>query len=104
VRTLTANAIETIDANGLQLHDIDLFVLHQANGRILSAVRDSLGVASERMLDTIADVGNTSAASIPLALAGAREAGLLADGATVLLGAVGAGFTWGAVVVKWGKA
>jgi 3-oxoacyl-[acyl-carrier-protein] synthase III len=104
VRTLTANAIETIDANGLQLHDIDLFVLHQANGRILSAVRDSLGVASERMLDTIADVGNTSAASIPLALAGAREAGLLADGATLLLGAVGAGFTWGAVVVKWGKA
>jgi 3-oxoacyl-[acyl-carrier-protein] synthase-3 len=56
------------------------------------------------MLDTIADVGNTSAASIPLALAEAREAGLLTDGATVLLGAVGAGFTWGAVVVRWGRA
>jgi 3-oxoacyl-[acyl-carrier-protein] synthase-3 len=56
------------------------------------------------MLDAIAEVGNTSAASIPLALAEARERGLLAGGATVLLGAVGAGFTWGAVVVEWGDA
>jgi 3-oxoacyl-[acyl-carrier-protein] synthase III len=51
----------------------------------------------------IAEVGNTSAASIPLALATARERGLLHDGDTVLLGAVGAGFTWGAVVVEWGN-
>jgi 3-oxoacyl-[acyl-carrier-protein] synthase-3 len=101
VRTLVANAVETLAANDLALEDVDLFVLHQANGRILTSVREALGVEPERVLDAIAEVGNTSAASIPLALAEARERGLLADGATVLLGAVGAGFTWGAVVVEW---
>src|SRR4051794_5827913 len=101
VRTLVANAVETVAANGLELDDIDLFVLHQANGRILTAVAEALAVQPERVLDAIAEVGNTSAASIPLALAHARESGLLADGATVLLGAVGAGFTWGAVVIEW---
>lgn len=101
VRTLVTNAAETAAANGLELDDIDLFVLHQANGRIITAVREALGVDPERVLDVIAEVGNTSAASIPLALAEARERGLLDDGATVLLGAVGAGFTWGAVVVEW---
>jgi 3-oxoacyl-[acyl-carrier-protein] synthase III len=104
VRALTTNAIQTVVANGLTLDDIDLFVLHQANGRILSAVREALGVEPDRVLDTIAEVGNTSAASIPLALAEAREGGLLPDGATVLLGAVGAGFTWGSVIVRWGDA
>jgi 3-oxoacyl-[acyl-carrier-protein] synthase-3 len=101
VRTLAANAVETVAANELELDDVDLFVLHQANGRILSSVGEALGVEPERVLDAIAEVGNTSAASIPLALAEARERGLLSDGATVLLGAVGAGFTWGAVVVEW---
>jgi 3-oxoacyl-[acyl-carrier-protein] synthase III len=101
VRTLVTNAVETVAANGLELDEIDLYVLHQANGRIITAVREALGVEPERVLDAIAEVGNTSAASIPLALAEARERGLLADGATVLLGAVGAGFTWGAVVVDW---
>jgi 3-oxoacyl-[acyl-carrier-protein] synthase III len=101
VRTLVTNAIETVAANDLALEDIDLYVLHQANSRIISAVREGLGVEPERVLDVIAEVGNTSAASIPLALAEARERGLLADGSKVLLGAVGAGFTWGAVVVDW---
>jgi 3-oxoacyl-[acyl-carrier-protein] synthase-3 len=104
VSTLASNAVETVAANGLELDDIDLFVLHQANGRILTAVRETLGLAPERVLDVIANVGNTSAASIPLALAEARERGAIPDGARVLLGAVGAGFTWGAVVVEWGGA
>jgi 3-oxoacyl-[acyl-carrier-protein] synthase-3 len=101
VRTLVANATETVAANGLDLDDVDLFVLHQANGRILTAVREALGVPPERVLDAIAEVGNTSAASLPLALAEARQRGVLADGDRVLLGAVGAGFTWGAVIVEW---
>jgi 3-oxoacyl-[acyl-carrier-protein] synthase-3 len=101
VRTLATNAAETVAANGLALDDIDLFVLHQANGRILTAVQEALGVEPERVLDAIAEVGNTSAASLPLALAEARERGLLTDGARVLLGAVGAGFTCGAVVIEW---
>jgi 3-oxoacyl-[acyl-carrier-protein] synthase III len=103
VRTFVNNAIETVAANDLELDDIDLFVLHQANGRIVSAVAEGLGVEPERVIDVIAEVGNTSAASIPLALAEARERGLLEDGAKVLLGAVGAGFTWGAVVLEWGN-
>ena len=104
VATLATNARETVAANGLELDDIGLFVLHQANGRILSAVCEALGVGSERMLDAIAELGNTSAASIPLALADARERGLLRSGDRVLLGAVGAGFTWGATIVEWGSA
>jgi 3-oxoacyl-[acyl-carrier-protein] synthase-3 len=101
VRTLATNAVEAVAANDLELDDIDLFVLHQANGRILSSVREALGVEPDRVLDVIADVGNTSAASIPLGLAQARDRGLLRDGSKVLLGAVGAGFTWGAVVIDW---
>lgn len=101
VRTFVANAVETVAENELELDEIDLFVLHQANGRILTAVADALGVDHARVLDAIAEVGNTSAASIPLALAEARERGLLRDGSKLLLGAVGAGFTWGAVVVEW---
>ena len=104
VRTLATNAAETVAANGLELDDIDLFVLHQANGRILTGVRQVLGVPAERVLDVIAEVGNTSAASIPLALDAARRRDLLPRGARVLMGAVGAGFTWGAVVVEWGTA
>jgi 3-oxoacyl-[acyl-carrier-protein] synthase-3 len=104
VTTLAANALETVTANGLAIDDIDLFVLHQANGRILTAVAETLGVPAERVLDVIAERGNTSAASIPLALADARERGQLEPGNRVLLGAVGAGFTWGATVVEWGRA
>jgi 3-oxoacyl-[acyl-carrier-protein] synthase-3 len=104
VTTLSNNARETVAANGLELDDIALFVLHQANGRILSAVGEQLGVDASRMLDAIGELGNTSAASIPLALADARDRGLLRDGDRVLLGAVGAGFTWGATVIDWGSA
>jgi 3-oxoacyl-[acyl-carrier-protein] synthase-3 len=104
VATLAINAAEAVAASDLSLDDIDLFVLHQANGRILSAVAEALGVEQERVLNVIAEAGNTSAASIPLALAQARAQGRISDGDRVLLGAVGAGFTWGAVVVDWGMA
>jgi 3-oxoacyl-[acyl-carrier-protein] synthase-3 len=104
VATLASNAAEAVAAAGLELGDIDLFVLHQANGRILTAVAETLGVAPERVLNAIAEVGNTSAASIPLALADARAQQRIADGDRLLLGAVGAGFTWGATVVEWGPA
>jgi 3-oxoacyl-[acyl-carrier-protein] synthase-3 len=104
IATLCDNARQTLAANGLTREDIDLFVLHQANGRILSGVAEGLGVDPKRVLDVIADIGNTSAASIPLALAHAQRDGRLAAGDRVLLGAVGAGFTWGATVVTWGAA
>jgi 3-oxoacyl-[acyl-carrier-protein] synthase-3 len=89
-----------VQRSGLELDDVDRFVLHQANGRILLAVGEALGVAPERMVDAIADVGNTSAASIPLALCAAQPR----PGERLVLAAVGAGFTWGACVVEWGDA
>jgi 3-oxoacyl-[acyl-carrier-protein] synthase-3 len=95
---------EVLVRAGLTTDDIDLFVYHQANGRITSAVAEALDLTDGRVLDVIADVGNTSAASIPLALAEARERGLLRPGARIVLGAVGAGFTWGATILEWGQA
>jgi 3-oxoacyl-[acyl-carrier-protein] synthase III len=91
-----------VERAGLQLRDVDLFVYHQANARILAAVADRLGVADERVFNCIAETGNTSAASLPLALGQAREQGLLQAGANVVVGAVGAGLTWGAGVMEWG--
>jgi 3-oxoacyl-[acyl-carrier-protein] synthase-3 len=85
----------------LELDDIDLFVYHQANGRILRAVGEQLGIEEERVVDCIADYGNTSAATLPLALAHALDGGRLQAGDRVLLGAFGAGFTWGAGVIEW---
>ena len=84
---------------GLTLDDIDLFVYHQANARITRALGERLGLAAERVVDVIDDLGNSSAATLPLALAEAERDGRLRPGARVLLGAFGAGFTWGAGVI-----
>jgi 3-oxoacyl-[acyl-carrier-protein] synthase-3 len=102
VGRMTQATREALAAAELELHDIDLFVYHQANARILRAVGEQLGVAEECVVDCIADYGNTSAATLPLALAHAIEQGRLKAGDRVLLGAFGAGFTWGAGVIEWG--
>ncbi len=86
---------------GVHIHDLELLVFHQANMRILRALTERLGLDPERVVCTIAEHGNTSAASIPLALGEARERGLLHGGDRVLLAAFGAGFTWGATVITW---
>src|SRR5579875_3764364 len=93
---------QAVHASGLSFEDIDLFVYHQANGRILTAVGERLGLDPARVVDCIADHGNTSAATLPLALDHAAAHGRLHDGDRVLLGAFGAGFTWGAAVLEWG--
>ncbi|HEY0318651.1 MAG TPA: beta-ketoacyl-ACP synthase 3 [Solirubrobacterales bacterium] len=93
---------DAVAAAGLSLVDVDLFVYHQANARILRAVGERLELPAERVVECIGRFGNTSAASIPLALEDARLAGTLVSGAKVLLGAFGAGLTWGATVVEWG--
>jgi 3-oxoacyl-[acyl-carrier-protein] synthase-3 len=103
VARLTLSTLQAVKAAGVKLQDIDLFVYHQANGRILSAVGERLGLAPERVVDCIAEYGNTSAATLPLALAFSEREGLLAPGDRVLLGAFGAGFTWGATVIEWGR-
>lgn len=95
---------QAVRAAELSLDDVDLFVYHQANGRILSAVGERLGLPVERVVDCIGRYGNTSAATLPLALDFSARRGRLRDGDRVLLGAFGAGFTWGATVIEWGRA
>jgi len=90
--------------SGLDLAtDIDLFVFHQANARITRSLAARLAVPEERVVDCIAELGNTSAASLPLALDYARADGRLVPGSRVLLCAVGSGFIWGAALLEWGR-
>jgi 3-oxoacyl-[acyl-carrier-protein] synthase-3 len=103
VAHLALSTEQAVHAAGLTLADIDLFVYHQANGRILTAVGERLGLEASRVVDCIERSGNTCAATLPLALAHAAEEGRLHDGDRVLLGAFGAGFTWGAGVLEWGR-
>jgi 3-oxoacyl-[acyl-carrier-protein] synthase-3 len=91
-----------VEGAGLALEDIDLFVFHQANGRILRALTEKLGLPPERVVDVIENLGNSSAATLPLGLAASEREGRLRPGARVLLSAFGAGFTWGAGVIEWG--
>jgi 3-oxoacyl-[acyl-carrier-protein] synthase-3 len=101
---LSEATVEAAVGAGVGLAEIDLFVFHQANGRILGAVAERLDLPSDRVVDCIGEYGNTSAATLPLALAFSERRGLLAPGDRVLLGAFGAGFTWGAAVLEWGGA
>jgi 3-oxoacyl-[acyl-carrier-protein] synthase-3 len=102
VHRMSESTIEAIHRSGLSLDDIELFVYHQANARILAAVGERLGLESERVINCIDRYGNTSSATLPIALADAREREMLQPGMNVLLAAFGAGFTWGAGVIEWG--
>jgi 3-oxoacyl-[acyl-carrier-protein] synthase-3 len=102
VARLSQVTLEVAGDAELELDDIDLFVYHQANSRILSAVGERLGLIPERVVDSLAHYGNTSAASVPIALEGALRDGRIGDGSKVLVAAFGAGLTWGAGIVEWG--
>ncbi|HYM17871.1 MAG TPA: beta-ketoacyl-ACP synthase III [Micropepsaceae bacterium] len=86
---------------GFKPSEIDWFVPHQANQRILDGTARKLGIRPERVVTTIADHGNTSAASVPLALSVAVEDGRIKRGDLVLMEAMGGGFTWGAALLRW---
>ncbi len=92
---------ETLVANGYAADEIDLYVPHQANKRILDGIAKKLAVAPEKIMVTLDRHGNTSAASIPLALNQAFEEHRLKEGNLVLMEAMGGGFTWGAVLARW---
>jgi 3-oxoacyl-[acyl-carrier-protein] synthase-3 len=81
--------------------DIDWFVPHQANKRIIDATAEKLGIPPEKVVLTVNKHGNTSAASIPLALGEARADGRIKDGDLVMIEAMGGGFTWGAALIRW---
>jgi 3-oxoacyl-[acyl-carrier-protein] synthase-3 len=104
VKRLSEATVSAVARSGLELEDVDLFVYHQANGRIIKAVGDRLDLEPARVADYVAHMANTSAASIPLTLSLLREDGRLRFGQKVLLAAIGAGFTWGAGVIEWGIA
>ena len=80
------------------------FYSHQANLRIIEAAANRLKIPTERTIVNIDEYGNTSAASIPLALSEAAESGRIGDGDLVLLSGFGAGMTWGSAVLRWGRA
>lgn len=101
VRTLEEIARATLSTNGLRVEDLDLYVPHQANVRILKAVIERLGLPLEKVLLNLDRYGNTSAASIPIALDEAVREGRIKDGSLVMLGAFGAGLTWASAVIRW---
>ncbi len=100
-RTLATTALASISRAGLQPDDIDLFIPHQANIRIIEAVAKGLDLPMDRMFVNLDKYGNTSAASVPIALAEAVNGGRVAVGDKVVLVAFGAGFTSGAVTIEW---
>jgi 3-oxoacyl-[acyl-carrier-protein] synthase III len=99
VKVLEESARETVAAAGMQLSDIDWLIPHQANVRILDATARKLGLPSEKLVVTVDHHGNTSAASVPLALDEFVRAGKIRPGHRLLLQGVGGGFTWGSAVV-----
>ncbi|MEQ1881047.1 MAG: beta-ketoacyl-ACP synthase III [Burkholderiales bacterium] len=101
VRVFEEVAHEVLDAAGLTVADLDWFIPHQANSRIMEATAKKLGLPLEKLISTVDHHGNTSAASIPLALDVAVRAGKIRTGQTLLLEGVGGGFTWGAVLLRW---
>jgi 3-oxoacyl-[acyl-carrier-protein] synthase III len=101
VNALTTATRRVLEIGGLEVDDVDWLVPHQANSRILDAVGRNLGLPEDRMLVTVGRHANTSAASVPLALAEASAAGKLRPNQIVVINAMGGGFTWGAALLRW---
>lgn len=101
VKALSEVVEEILAENNLQGTDIDWLVPHQANIRIMEATAKKLGLSMSNVIVTVGSHGNTSAASIPLALDVAARGGRLKPGQNILLEGIGGGFTWGAVLIKW---
>jgi 3-oxoacyl-[acyl-carrier-protein] synthase-3 len=103
VRIMGDSAVEALEKAGLQYEDISLFIPHQANLRIISSIAERLKLDPEKVFIDIDKYGNTSAASIPIAMCEAVDAGRVKDGDNLLFVAFGAGLTSAAAIVKWGR-
>jgi len=101
VRAMLMSAEKGLELAGITSDEVDLLIPHQANIRIIEALAQRFNIPREKVLVNIQEYGNTSAASIPIALDEARDAGQVPDGAMVMLVAFGAGFTWGSIVVRF---
>jgi 3-oxoacyl-[acyl-carrier-protein] synthase III len=102
VARMGAATLAVLGVAGRSIADVNLFVYHQANSRIIAALGAELDLPPDRVVDYVPRFGNTSAATLPMALALAGEERRLASGSLVLLAAFGAGLTWGATLVEWG--
>jgi 3-oxoacyl-[acyl-carrier-protein] synthase-3 len=100
-RVMVSSATAVLDECGKTVDDVDVYVPHQANKRIIDYAVDKLGIPHEKTIVNVDRYGNTSSGSIPLALADARADGRLKDGTLVLLTGMGAGLTWGSALVEW---
>jgi 3-oxoacyl-[acyl-carrier-protein] synthase-3 len=101
VRKMAEVCEKLLQRNGFTGKDVDCFIPHQANRRIITATGDRLGLRPEATIINIERYGNTTAATIPLAMQTAREEGKLKKGSLVMLASVGAGFTTGATLLRW---
>ena len=101
VRRMVEVALEALEANNLTLEDLSLVIPHQANQRIMKAVASKLRIPDNKFMVNIEKYGNTSAASIPIALHEARVEGRIKTGDLILLTVLGAGLTWGAALIRW---
>ena len=101
VSMVTDVMVDAFAATGTTAEDLDWFVPHQANRRIIDASAEKLGIAPEKIVITVDQHGNTSAASIPLALATAVKDGRIKPGQLVMIEAMGGGFTWGSALIRW---
>ncbi|MGZ4130883.1 MAG: 3-oxoacyl-[acyl-carrier-protein] synthase III C-terminal domain-containing protein, partial [Actinomycetota bacterium] len=90
-----------LEKSGFTPDDVDVLIPHQANARIMIAVAERLGIPMDRAVVDVAEVGNTSAASIPIALDRAWRSGRIRQGSLVLLTSFGAGLAWGANLIRW---
>ena len=103
VRIMGEASTRVVEKAGLESDDIDMFIPHQANIRIMESARERLGIEREKMSVSVNRFGNTSAASIPLSIQQELENGRIKDDGTLVLVGFGGGLTWGAMVIKWGK-
>ncbi|HLU53479.1 MAG TPA: beta-ketoacyl-ACP synthase III [Acidimicrobiia bacterium] len=103
VTTMSEAAVRTIEGAGLELADVDLFIPHQANVRIIDAAAKRLGLPDSKVFINIGSYGNTSAATIAVALAEALEEGRVSPGDVIVFAAFGAGLSWAAAVLRWGQ-
>lgn len=101
VKIMGESAEKALQQAGLTTQDVDCFIPHQANTRIIEAAARRLGMPAEKVFVNVDRYGNTSAASIPIALAEAQQQGLVKDGSTVICVGFGAGLTWGSCVLRW---
>jgi len=101
INNITNLILETTKENGLTLDDIDLIIPHQSNLRIIEATMEKLGLPMEKAFVNIDKYGNTSSASVPIAIDEARKDGRLRKGNIVMLVAFGGGLTWGSSLIRW---